>query len=51
VKRLTLQEAALLASTLPNPHLRDPAYPSRNLARRAGTIAARVKNEDLSCVE
>ena len=49
-KRLSLQEAALLASALPNPHLRDPAHPSRNLARRAGTIAARVKNEDASCV-
>ncbi len=50
-KQLTLQEAALLASSLPNPHLRDPAHPSRNLARRAGTIAARVKNEDTSCVD
>ena len=50
-KQLTLQEAALLASALPNPHLRDPAHPTRNLARRAGTIAARVKNEDTSCVD
>ncbi len=50
-KRLTLQEAALLASALPNPRLRDPAHPSRNLARRAGTIAARVKNDDVSCVD
>jgi monofunctional biosynthetic peptidoglycan transglycosylase len=50
-RQLSLQEAALLASALPNPHLRDPAHPSRNLARRAGTIAARVKNEDTSCVD
>lgn len=50
-KQLTLQEAALLASALPNPHQRDPAHPSRNLARRAGTIAARAKNEDISCVD
>lgn len=50
-KQLTLQEAALLASALPNPHLRDPAHPTRDLARRAGTIAARVKNEDTSCVD
>ncbi len=50
-RQLSLQEAALLASALPNPHLRDPAHPTRNLARRAGTIAARVKNEDTSCVD
>jgi monofunctional glycosyltransferase len=50
-KQLSLQEAALLASALPNPHLRDPAHPTRNLARRAGVIAGRVKNEDTSCVD
>lgn len=50
-RQLSLQEAALLVSALPNPHVRDPAHPTRNLARRAAIIAARVKNEDTSCVD
>ncbi len=49
-RRLTLQEAALLASALPNPKKRDPAHPTRNLARRAATIAARAKEADAACV-
>jgi monofunctional biosynthetic peptidoglycan transglycosylase len=49
-KRLSLQEAALLASALPNPKRRDPAHPTRNLARRAGTIAARARDADAACV-
>ena len=50
-KRLTPQEAALLAAALPNPRRRDPAHPTRNLARRAATIAARARDADGSCVE
>ena len=30
--------------------LRDPAHPTRNLARRAGTIAARARDADAACV-
>ncbi len=36
------RQAALLAVTLPNPHLRDPANPSNGLARLAGSIEARA---------
>jgi monofunctional biosynthetic peptidoglycan transglycosylase len=49
-KRLSLQEAALLAAALPNPKKRDPGHPTRNLSRRAGTIAARARDADISCV-
>lgn len=40
---LTRREAALLAVTLPNPKARNPAKPSRSLARLAGTIEARAR--------
>lgn len=48
--RLDLRQAALLASALPNPHLRDPARPSRQLSRRAATIMARARGADTACV-
>jgi monofunctional glycosyltransferase len=41
-KQLSLQQAALLAAALPNPLIRDPARPTRNLHARAGRIAARA---------
>ena len=40
--QLSSRQAALLAVTLPNPHLRDPASPSNGLARLAGNIEARA---------
>ncbi|ACK49789.1 monofunctional biosynthetic peptidoglycan transglycosylase [Methylocella silvestris BL2] len=48
--RLDARQAALMASALPNPRMRDPAHPSRQMTRRAATIAARLRDEDLSCV-
>lgn len=41
--RLSLNQAALLAVTLPNPHLRNPAAPSRGLRQLAGKAAARAR--------
>jgi monofunctional glycosyltransferase len=49
--RLDLRQAALLAAALPNPHLRNPGRPTRQLDRRAGTIAARTRSADAACVE
>jgi len=40
--RLTARQAALLAVTLPNPHLRNPASPSRTLDRLARLIQRRA---------
>lgn len=40
--RLTARQAALLAVTLPNPHMRDPANPSRTLDRLARIIQRRA---------
>jgi monofunctional glycosyltransferase len=44
--------AALLAVTLPNPHLRDPAAPSAGLRRVAGIVAERAQQygERAACV-
>ena len=42
-KDLTRRQAALLAVTLPNPHERDPAKPSRGLTRLAGLIEKRAQ--------
>ncbi len=50
VDRLDLRQAALLAAALPNPHLRNPGRPSRQLDRRAATIIARTRNTDAACV-
>lgn len=41
--RLTLNQAALLAVTLPNPHVRNPAAPSRGLRRLADRVAGRAR--------
>ena len=42
-KSLTARQAALLAVTLPAPSRRDPAHPSKGLARLARTVEARAK--------
>ncbi len=42
-KGLSLDQAALLAATLPNPAARDPARPSRLLQALARTVAARAR--------
>ncbi|WP_245410853.1 monofunctional biosynthetic peptidoglycan transglycosylase [Microvirga flavescens] len=44
VKDLTRREAALLATALPNPLVRNPARPSRSHAARAATILARMES-------
>ncbi|ANG96611.1 monofunctional biosynthetic peptidoglycan transglycosylase [Brucella pseudogrignonensis] len=40
--RLTAQQAALLAVTLPNPALRNPAKPTRNMQRISRIVAGRA---------
>jgi monofunctional biosynthetic peptidoglycan transglycosylase len=40
---LTAAQSALLAATLPNPVVRDPAHPTRALASLARTVAARAR--------
>lgn len=42
-KALSLRQSALLAATLPNPHARNPAQPTRGLNRIASIIEARSK--------
>ncbi len=42
-KTLTARQAALLAVTLPNPIVRDPARPSNLMQRLARTVAARAR--------
>ncbi|HET7715373.1 MAG TPA: transglycosylase domain-containing protein [Bauldia sp.] len=42
-KDLTANQAALLAVTLPNPRVRDPANPSRLMRSLARTVAARAR--------
>ncbi len=41
--KLTSRQAALLAVTLPNPHLRNPAKPTKKLNRLASIIQKRVR--------
>ncbi len=41
--KLTARQAALLAVTLPNPFVRDPAHPSRRLSGLARRIEARAR--------
>jgi monofunctional biosynthetic peptidoglycan transglycosylase len=50
---LTAREAALLAVTLPNPHLRNPAKPSRGLLRLARVVEARARQSGayIGCVQ
>lgn len=43
-RELSARQAALMAVTLPNPHERDPAHPSRGLKRLANTIESRARN-------
>ncbi|WP_306117181.1 MULTISPECIES: monofunctional biosynthetic peptidoglycan transglycosylase [unclassified Roseitalea] len=40
---ITAMQAALLATTLPNPHMRDPARPSAHHREVAGVIARRAR--------
>jgi monofunctional biosynthetic peptidoglycan transglycosylase len=49
---LTASQAALLAVTLPNPRLRDPARPSALMRQLARTVAARarVAGEHVKCL-
>jgi monofunctional biosynthetic peptidoglycan transglycosylase len=50
---LTAREAALLAVTLPNPHLRNPAKPNRGLLRLARVVEARARQSGayIGCVQ
>ena len=41
-KKLTRRQAALLAASLPNPHTRNPAFPSRSVRRLARIIEKRA---------
>lgn len=50
-KNLTRREAALLATALPNPHLRNPAKPAGFHARAANAVMMRMNNEDTSCLK
>ena len=47
---LNPREAALLATSLPNPALRDPAKPSRRQRALAGTVLDRVRETPLACI-
>lgn len=51
--RLTRTQAALMAVTLPNPIVRDPAHPSRGLRRLAGLIERRASRAGgyVGCVQ
>lgn len=51
--RLTAQQSALLAVTLPNPALRNPAKPTRNMQRIARIIAGRASRAGpyVTCVQ
>ncbi len=51
--RLTARQAALLAATLPNPILRNPAKPSRGMQRIARIIEARARDAGpyVGCVQ
>ncbi len=51
-RNLTVREAAILASSLPNPFLRNPKHPSRNQLAVASTIQSRMADADqwLGCL-
>ncbi len=51
-RNLTVHEAAILASSLPNPFLRNPKHPSRHQLGVANIIQARMTDADtwLDCV-
>lgn len=48
---LTAREAALIATSLPNPARRDAAKPGRGHVRLAATIQRRAESVDLGCIE
>ena len=50
--QLTAREAALMASALPNPRLRDPTHPTRVQREHAATVLARMARSEawLTCV-
>ena len=47
---LTAHESAVLATSLPNPVVRNPAKPSRHQRALAGTVLERVRDTSLSCL-
>jgi monofunctional glycosyltransferase len=47
---LTPRQAALMATALPNPHLRNPARPGASMSRHAVTVMARMGSVDTGCV-
>ncbi len=47
---LNPREAALLATSLPNPFLRDPAKPSRRQRALAATVLDRLRDTPLACI-
>lgn len=47
---LTATEAALLATSLPNPRLRDPSHPSRAQRALAARLPARIRDTPLGCI-
>lgn len=49
-RALTAREAALLAATLPSPKRRNPARPSAYVAGYAGSIEARMWQQDTRCL-
>lgn len=51
--KLTARQAALLAVTLPNPALRNPAKPTRNMQRIARIVAGRAMRSGpyVTCVK
>jgi len=51
--QLSAREAALLASTLPNPHLRNPLRPTRVQREHVATVLARMNTAEpwLGCVK
>ncbi|MGU3576940.1 monofunctional biosynthetic peptidoglycan transglycosylase [Brucellaceae bacterium C25G] len=51
--KLTLQQASLLAVTLPNPKMRNPAKPNRAMLRTAGIVQNRAKKAGpyVTCVQ
>ena len=50
--QLTAREAALMASALPNPRLRDPTHPTRIQREHAAVVLSRMASSDpwLTCV-
>jgi monofunctional biosynthetic peptidoglycan transglycosylase len=49
-RNLSRREAVLLATSLPNPHLRNPARPTRGQRLHAATVLARMVQTPSGCV-